>query len=77
MYLIVLLTSSGAVGLVREDGLIDYLPASQVLALAPRDECLRQLMLRFAVDNFREELKKKLGLPPSNVNLSRERALQS
>jgi hypothetical protein len=57
MHLIVLLTSSGAVGLVREDGLMDYLPASQVLALAPRDECLRQLMLRLAVDKGRGTLK--------------------
>jgi hypothetical protein len=31
------------------------------LKLASRDEHLRQLMLRFVVDNFKEELKKMLG----------------
>jgi hypothetical protein len=36
---------------------MDYLPASQVLALASRDECLRQLMLRFVVDKGRGTLK--------------------
>jgi intergrase/recombinase len=65
-----------AAGLVREDGSIDYSLASQVLALASRDEYLKQLMLRFVVDNFREELKKMLGLLPSTVKLSWERGFE-
>lgn len=44
--------------------------ASQVLKLASRDEHLRQLMLRFVVDNFKEELKKMLGLLPSTIKLT-------
>jgi DNA-binding transcriptional ArsR family regulator len=59
-----------AVGLVREDGSIDYSLVSQILALASRDEYLKQLMLRFVVDNFREELKKMLSLLPSTMRLS-------
>jgi intergrase/recombinase len=65
-----------AVGLVREDGSIDYSLASQVLALASRDEYLKQLMLRFVVDNFREELKKMLGLLPSTVKLLWEKGFE-
>jgi len=65
-----------AVGLVREDGSIDYSLASQVLALASRDEYLKQLMLRFVVDNFREELKKMLGLLPSTIRLSWEKGFE-
>jgi intergrase/recombinase len=65
-----------AVGVVREDGSIDYSLASQVLALASRDEYLRQLMLRFVVDNFREELKKMLGLLPPTVRLAWERGFE-
>jgi intergrase/recombinase len=65
-----------AVGLVREDGSIDYSLASQVLALASRDEYLKQLMLRFVVDNFREELKKMLGLLPSTIRLAWEKGFE-
>jgi intergrase/recombinase len=65
-----------AVGLVGEDGSIDYSLASQVLALASRDEYLKQLMLRFVVDNFREELKKMLGLLPSTIRLSWEKGFE-
>ena len=65
-----------AVGLVREDGSIDYSLASQVLALASRDEYLKQLMLRFVVDNFREELRKMLGLLPSTIKLAWEKGLE-
>jgi hypothetical protein len=59
-----------AVGLIRDGGSIDYSLASQVLKLASRDEYLRQLMLRFVVDNFKEELKKMLGLLPSTIKLT-------
>jgi intergrase/recombinase len=65
-----------AVGLVRDDGSVDYSLASQVLALASRDEYLKQLMLRFVVDNFREELKKMRDLLPSTVKLSWEKGFE-
>jgi hypothetical protein len=50
--------------------------ASQVLKLASRDEHLRQLMLRFVVDNFKEELKKMLGLLPSTIKLTWEKGFE-
>ena len=65
-----------AVGLIRDDGSIDYSLASQVLKLASQDEYLRQLMLRFVVDNFKEELKKMLGLLPSTIKLTWEKGFE-
>jgi intergrase/recombinase len=59
-----------ALGIVKDDGSIDYSLASQVLALAVRDEYLKQLMLRFAVENFREDLRRMLGVVPSSVKLA-------
>jgi hypothetical protein len=46
------------------------------LKLASRDEHLRQLMLRFVVDNFKEELKKMLGLLPSTIKLTWEKGFE-
>jgi len=51
-----------AVGVVREDGSIDYSLILQAIALAARDEYLKQAILRFCVENFREDLKKMLGV---------------
>ena len=39
-----------AVGVVREDGSIDYPLILQVIALATRDECLKQAILKFCVE---------------------------
>jgi intergrase/recombinase len=54
------------------DGSVDYSLILQAVALASRDEYLKQAILRFAVENFREDLKKMLGLVPSNVELTWE-----
>ena|GEM_PF-1916870 len=59
-----------AAGILREDGTVDYAAALEVLALATRDEYLKQAVLRFVVQNFRDDLRraraqgKKLGRPP-------------
>jgi intergrase/recombinase len=59
-----------ALGIVRADGSIDYPLILQAVALASRDEYLKQAILRFAVQNFREDLKKMLGVIPSSVKLA-------
>ena len=55
-----------ALGILRDDGSVDYGLALEILALASRDEYLKQAILRFVVDNFREDLRKML-----NVSLAR------
>jgi len=65
-----------AVGVVREDGSIDYPLILQAIALATGDEYLKQAILRFCVENFREDLKKMLGLLPSTVKLTWERGFE-
>ena len=50
-----------AAGVLREDGTVDYAAALEVLALAARDEYLKQALLKFTVENFREDLRKMLG----------------
>jgi len=51
-----------ALGILRDDGALDYALALEILALASRDEYLRQAILRFTVENFREDLRRMLGL---------------
>ena len=51
-----------ALGILREDGSVDYGLALEILALATRDEYLKQAILRFTVENFRENLRRMLGL---------------
>ena len=61
-----------ATGIIREDGSIDYSLILQAIALATRDEYLKQAVLRFAVDNFREDLRKMLGLSLAHVSFKWE-----
>jgi hypothetical protein len=56
-----------AVGIIRGDGSIDYSLVLQAIALAARDEYLKQALLRFTVENFREDLRKMLGLSLAHV----------
>ena len=49
-------------GILREDGIVDYAATLEVPAIATRDEYLKQAILRFAVENFREDLRRMLGL---------------
>ncbi len=58
-----------SLGLVKEDGSIDYSLASQIIALASRDEYLKNLMLEFVVREYREDLRKMLGISLSGVRL--------
>jgi len=56
-----------AVGIIREDGSIDYSLILQAIVLAARDEYLKQALLRFTVENFREDLRKMLGMSLAHV----------
>ncbi len=58
-----------ALGILREDGSIDYGLALEVLAFAKNDEYLKQALLRFVVQEFREDLKKMLGVSLAGVKL--------
>jgi len=57
------------IGIIREDGTVEYSTIIEILKKASQDEYLKQLIIRFVVDNFREDVKKSIGLFPSNVVL--------
>ncbi|HEU17006.1 MAG TPA: integrase, partial [Nitrososphaeria archaeon] len=59
----------GALGIVDEYGHVDYSIALQALALASRDEYLRRAILNFTAQNFREDLRRMLGIPYATVKL--------
>jgi hypothetical protein len=46
---------------------VDYSLVLQAIALATRDEYLKQALLRFTVENFREDLRRMLGLSLAHV----------
>jgi hypothetical protein len=56
-----------AIGIIRGDNSIDYSLILQAIALATRDEYLKQALLRFTVENFREDLGKMLGSSLAHV----------
>ncbi|MCC6054211.1 MAG: integrase, partial [Thermosphaera sp.] len=56
-----------AIGIIRGDNSIDYSLILQAIALATRDEYLKQALLRFTVENFREDLRKMLGSSLAHV----------
>jgi len=58
-----------AIGIIRGDGSIDYSLILQAIALATRDEYLKQALLKFTVENFREDLRKMLGLSLAHITL--------
>jgi len=51
-----------ALGIIKEDGMVDCGPVLRVLAVASKDECLKNAILRFVFGNFREDLRKMLGV---------------
>ena len=56
-----------ALEIIRGDGSIDYSLILQAIALATRDEYLKQALLKFTAENFREDLRKMLGLSLAHV----------
>jgi intergrase/recombinase len=58
-----------ALGIVRDDGTIDYSLALEILAIAKDDEYLKNAILRFVVSEFREDLKRMLGISFAGITL--------
>jgi transcriptional regulator with XRE-family HTH domain len=56
-----------AIGIIRGDNSIDYSLVLQAIALATRDEYLKQALLKFTLENFREDLRKVLGTSLAHV----------
>ena len=58
-----------ALGIMRDDDTVDYSLALEILAIAKDDEYLRSALLRFAVQEFREDLMKMLGISFVSITL--------
>ena len=58
-----------ALGIIRKDGTVDYNLIMNIIDLAREDEYLKQLLLRFVTKNFREDLKKWLGVKFAGITL--------
>jgi hypothetical protein len=61
-----------AIGIIRGDGSIDYSLILQAIALATRDEYLKQSLLRFTVENFREDFREMLSLSLAHISFKWE-----
>jgi len=57
-----------AVGIIKQNGSVDYSLILQAIAIASHDEYLKQALLRFTVENFKEDLRKILGLSLAHVS---------
>lgn len=58
-----------ALGVVRGDGSIDYGLALRILVLASRDEYLKNAILRFVVREFRDDIRRMLGVSLAGIKL--------
>ncbi len=58
-----------ALGVLDNNGAIDYAIVLEILGVAARDPYLRQLILRFTVENFREDLRRILGISLTGVKM--------
>ncbi|RLG86769.1 MAG: integrase [Thermoprotei archaeon] len=58
-----------ALGVVRGDGVVDYGLALKILGIASRDEYLKNAILNFVVREFRDELRKILGISFAGIKL--------
>lgn len=66
-----------ALGILREDGTVDYGLALEILAVARDDEYLKNAILRFVMQEFREDLKKMLGVSFAGVVLRWEEGFEA
>ena len=58
-----------ALGILRDDGTVDYGLALEVLALASSDEYLKNALIQFVVTRFKEDVKKALGISFAGIKL--------
>jgi len=59
-----------SLGILRDDGAIDYSLALEVLAVTKDDEYLKNAVLRFVVQEFRDDLRKMLGISFAGIRLT-------
>jgi len=58
-----------ALGIIKENGAVDYGLVLRILAHAARDEYLKNAILQFVVREFREDLRKMLGISFAGIKL--------
>jgi len=58
-----------AMGIVRDDGSVDYSLALEILAIAKGDEYLKNAILSFVVKEFRDDLRRMLDISLAGVKL--------
>ena len=54
-------------GIMRDDCVIDYGLVLEIISVAKNDEYLKNAILRFVVQEFREDLRKMLGTSLAHV----------
>ena len=58
-----------ALGIIKENGTIDYGLALRILAIASKDEYLKNAILKFVVQEFKDDLRKMLGISFAGIKL--------
>ncbi|MEM3954831.1 MAG: integrase [Sulfolobales archaeon] len=58
-----------SLGIMRDDGTVDYSLVLEILSIARSDEYLKNAVLRFVVQEFREDVRKMLGISFAGIKL--------
>jgi len=58
-----------SLGIVRDDGTVDYSLVLEILSIARSDEYLKNAVLRFVIQEFREDIRKMLGISFTGIKL--------
>jgi len=56
--------------ILRSDGTVNYAVVMEILKRAVQDKYLKQLVIKFVVENFREDVKRAVGVFPANIVMS-------
>jgi hypothetical protein len=58
-----------ATDIIKDDGIVDCCLVLQLLALATRDEYIKNAVIQFIVTRFREDVRKVLGISFAGMKL--------
>ncbi|MEM1639953.1 MAG: hypothetical protein QXJ69_07805 [Desulfurococcaceae archaeon] len=58
-----------SLGIMRDDGTVDYSLVLEILSIVRSDEYLKNAVLRFVVQEFREDVRKMLGVSFAGIKL--------
>ncbi|MEM1687286.1 MAG: hypothetical protein QXR24_04395 [Thermosphaera sp.] len=58
-----------SLGIMRDDGTVDYSSVLEILSIARSGEYLKNAVLRFVVQEFREDIRKMLGVSFAGIKL--------